>query len=107
MAKETIGERLDREYPAGYRLIGDQTMPNTRDKLSHALIVYDTKQSTRRGYNRYAMAQYLAALDGAMTDVQAGTSIRAALVSHFCDRLLDALLRAIGEPIATETERGR
>jgi hypothetical protein len=34
-------------------------LSNLTDKLAHALTAYDIKQSKRKGYNVYALAQYL------------------------------------------------
>ena len=45
--------------------------------------------------NVYALAQYLAAVDRAMDDIQAGKSLDAALAANFCDRLLDTCRKAI------------
>lgn len=46
-----------------------------RPKLVHALTQYDIKESTKRGYNRYAMAQYFAALDEALTAIANGDQL--------------------------------
>ena len=49
-------------------------------KLMHAVTEYDRKQSTRKGYNPYALPQYFAAVNDALADIAAGTSPRAALL---------------------------
>lgn len=46
-----------------------------RPKIVHALTQYDIKQSTRKGYNRYAMAQYFAALDEALQNIINGDQL--------------------------------
>lgn len=76
-----------------------------RNKLSSALIQYDEKQRKKKGYNRNAIALYLQALDRAVDDVAAGESVRRALCLNFTGRLLDVLLKSIGEPISTINEQ--
>jgi hypothetical protein len=66
-----------------------------KDKLIHALTQYDIKQSTRRGYNHYALAQYFAAVDEAMELVAAGKPVDVALRAVFSDRVLDVCLKAV------------
>lgn len=68
---------------------------NTRDKLIHAATEYDRKQSTRRGYNPYALSQYFAAIDETMAQVDKGVSIKTALAENFNDRLLTVLVKAV------------
>lgn len=74
-------------------------------KLVHAVTEYDRRQSTRRGYNRWALPQYLGACTSAEEDIAAGKPVRAALVSNFCGRLLDVVLKAVGEPKSTDLEQ--
>lgn len=68
-----------------------------KDKLVNAITQYDIKCSKRKGYNRYALAQYFMAIDDAMVLVQKGKSIESALNSVFNDRLLAVCLKAIQE----------
>lgn len=75
--------------------------------LIHAATMYDVKQSTKRGYNRYAIGQYLNRIDEVLADIDAGATPRQALIAGFSDRLLDHLLRAIGEPKFTREEISR
>lgn len=72
-----------------------------RTALVHAATQYDIRQSKRRGYNPYALAQYLARIEDVELDIAAGQTPRAALYAAFNDRLLDTLLTAIGEPKQT------
>ena len=71
--------------------------------LVHAATEQDRKQEaraakSRRGYhNPYALAQYLARIEEVESDIAAGATVRAALVAAFSDRLLDHMLRAVGE----------
>lgn len=69
----------------------------TKDKLISAATQYDLKQSTKRGYNHYALGQYFERIDAVCLDIEAGAAPRAALLAAFNDRLLDVMLKAIGE----------
>ena len=89
-------------------------MTNTEieSKLSHTVTEYDRKQlqrhmrNPRRSYhNPYALGQYLKAVEYTMADVKLGMTIRAALVDHFTGKLLDVVLRSVGEPISTDKEQ--
>ena len=73
-------------------------------RLVMAVTEYDRKQAKRKGYNRYALPQYLAAIRDAEQQRKRNEPIREALVYHFSGRLLDALLASIGEPKATLQE---
>jgi hypothetical protein len=81
------------------------TTAQLRTQLSHALTAYDRRQSSRRGYNPYALAHYFGALHEALAEIETGTTVRATLVGHFCGRLLDVALRAAGEPPSTDAEQ--
>lgn len=71
-------------------------MMTIQDKLNHAVTEWDRKQSTRRGYNRYALAQYLAAVDRVCESIKhEGVTIQMALHENFEDRLLDVCLKAV------------
>lgn len=80
-------------------------MMNTRQKLVHAVTEYDRKESTKKYYNIHALPQYLRGIDEAMHLIDDGLSIRAALVHHFSGRLLNTLLRTMGETKATDAEQ--
>ena len=81
-------------------------MLDTHDKLLHAVTEYDRKQSTKRGYNHYALAQYLGAInDRIIPAFESGTPIRQAILKGFCGRLADVCLRAVGEPKTTDAEQ--
>jgi len=77
---------------------------NLKDTLIHAVTAYDRKQSTRRGYNPYALGQYFQRIDEVCLDIEAGAEPRAALMAGFNDRLLDVLLKAAGLPVSTRPE---
>ena len=74
-------------------------------KLLHAVTDYDRKQSTEPGYNVYALSLYLGAIDRAERRIEEGQSLRQALVASFTGRLLTVVLKAVGEPKATDTEQ--
>ena len=74
------------------------------DAIVAALTAYDDRERRKRGYNRYAFAQYLMRLDEIEADVAAGTPWRAAIIAALDGRLRDACLRAIGEPKASDEE---
>jgi hypothetical protein len=78
---------------------------HTRHKLSHAVTEYDRKQSTRKGYNMYALSLYLGAVQNAETEADAGIDLRKALVHNFTGRLLDVVLTAVGLPKSTDQEQ--
>ena len=76
-------------------------------KLSNAIMQYDNKQSKRPGFNRYALPQYMRAVDDVMKDIKAGAPVRDAIVAAFNDRLAGALLRATGQtPYTREDAMG-
>jgi hypothetical protein len=77
----------------------------THYKLVHAVTEYDRKQSTRRGYNVYALAQYLAAIERAEEMIEQGASLRFALAANFCGRLLDVVLKSVGETKSVDQEQ--
>ncbi len=76
----------------------------TKDKLIHALTAYDQKQSTKRGYNPYALGQYFQRIDEIIADIDAGADPRQAITAGFSGRLADAALRAIGLTATTDQE---
>jgi len=75
------------------------------DTLLHALTEYDRKQSSKRGYNMYALPQYIGRLHDIDADLAQGADLRAALTAAFCGRLLDVCLKAVGLPKSTDGEQ--
>lgn len=75
-----------------------------RHKLSHAATEYDRKQSTRKGYNMYALSHYLGAVQDIEEDVDKGVELRKAIVTRTTGRLATALLKAVGLPALTVEE---
>jgi predicted metal-binding transcription factor (methanogenesis marker protein 9) len=75
-------------------------------RLQFTVTQYDVKQSQKKGYNIYALAQYLMAVDrarDAMADE--GLDLRTALIHCFNGRLLDVCLRAAGVATSTRAEQ--
>ena len=68
-----------------------------RDKLISAATAFDRKQSTKRGHNPYALAIYFERIDLVCKEIDGGKPIRQALLDGFNDRLLDHLLKSVGE----------
>lgn len=75
--------------------------------LVHAATAYDRKESSKKGYNHYALAIYLGRIQDIEKDIAAGEPLRAALLAGFTGRLLDCLLVAVGEPKFTKEEMQR
>jgi hypothetical protein len=78
-------------------------------KLIAAACVYDARQAKRPGYNRYALPQYVARIhevcDALPADaLPADPSVRKGLLHGFSGRLADAMLKAVGQPKATNDE---
>ena len=76
-------------------------------KLVHAVTEYDRKQESKRGYNPHALPIYLSAVQSVIDAMDAGKTVRQAILANFSDRLLDACLKAVGEAKATDAELGR
>jgi hypothetical protein len=76
-----------------------------RFTLVHAVTEYDRKQSTRKHYNRYALPQYLMAIDHVTNAVNCGRTRRDALVDKFNGRLLDVCLKALNMDKSTREEQ--
>jgi len=81
-------------------------MLSLHDKLLHAVTEYDRRQSTRKGYNMWALPQYLGAInEGIIPEIEKGVPVRKAILSHFTVRLLDRCLKAVGEAPSTREEQ--
>lgn len=76
-----------------------------RAALLHTLTEYDRQQSTKEGYNLYALGIYCKSLEAVMKDIASGAEPRKAIVAAFTGRLQDRLLKSIGEPIAGPGEQ--
>ncbi len=74
--------------------------PKTRVALLHALTVADQRQKS----NPYALAHYCGALQHAEEMMAEGSTLRDALKSAFCGRLVSQLVKAAGLPPLTDAE---
>lgn len=77
---------------------------NLHDRLIAAATAYDRKQSTKRGYNPYALGIYFERIDAVCQDIDHGKPVRQALLDGFNDRLLTIMLKAAGESDFTAAE---
>ena len=68
-----------------------------RYRLVSSLTQYDISQQKRRGYNPYALAIYLRAVDSILDDYKSGKSLEQAICESFCDRVLDVALKAVAQ----------
>lgn len=75
------------------------------DKLIHAVTEYDRKESTKRFYNRYALPQYIGAVQHITDEIAKGYSVRSAILNNLLGRLADVCLKAAGEPKTTREEK--
>jgi len=76
-----------------------------RHALINAVTAYDLKQMGKRGYNIYALPQYLLVVDRASNAINCGTDRREALLESFCGRLLDICLKTLHMDKSTDTEQ--
>lgn len=75
----------------------------TRAALIHALIVADRRQKS----NPYALAHYCSALQNVETLITEGVSLREALMTCYCGRLVNTLVKAAGLTPLTDDELRR
>lgn len=71
-------------------VIGDRV----RNLIINAITDYDIRQSKKRGYNPYALAQYYAAMDEVENAVARGVDLMDAIGRAFTDRLHDCVAKA-------------
>ena len=79
--------------------------PAIHAKLFNAVTEFDRKQAKKLFYNRYALGHYCAALERVNEAMDAGASLREAILANFLGRLLSAVLKAAGEPDFTIDEK--
>lgn len=63
--------------------------------LVASVTAYDRKQSRKRCYNIYALAQYLARVEDVVADIDAGASVLDAINAGFCGPLLAHVTRDV------------
>lgn len=86
---------------APFRMFGG----TVHSALLHAATEFDRKQARGRCYNPYALPQYMRRIGEVCDDIERGASPRAAILRGFSGRLLDAMLKAIGEKPHTRDEK--
>ena len=73
--------------------------PSTDLKLVTAINKYDERQAKMKYYNRYALPQYLAAIQKVREEVASGKTLARALYDNYNGRLLSALEKSVGLPL--------
>jgi hypothetical protein len=73
-------------------------------KIVHAFTEHDRRESLKRHYNRYALAQYCEAGSRVAAYVSLGYNQRDAVLACFCGPLANKILRALGLPLMTKDE---
>lgn len=73
-------------------------------KMIHAVTEYDRKESTKRGYNPYALPQYMQRVQEISADIGKGADPREAITTGFTGRLVNHVLKAAG--LAAERRGG-
>ena len=66
-----------------------------KQTLIHAVTAYDRKQANKRGYNVYALGQYLARVDEVLADIDAGANTFDAINAGFCGPLLAHVIKTV------------
>lgn len=72
--------------------------------LLNAVTEYDRAQSKKRGYNPYALGHYTRGLGNIRKRVDLGQPLRDAIITEFCGRLCDRLLRSVGLEVMSGRE---
>lgn len=72
------------------------THEEIRVKLLNAVTEYDRKQSTKKCYNRYALAQYIAQIDNVIRLHQEGSALKWSIRKCYLDRLCAAVGKEFG-----------
>lgn len=76
----------------------DDSPDSHHQRMVHGLTEYDIKQSSKRGYNHYALGQYLQHANEAHNELKQGQPIEKVLPNHFQDRLLTHMQKRLGVP---------
>ena len=69
--------------------------PEQRATILNAVTEWDRKQSTKPGYNIYALAHYCKAIQRVALYAEKGYPLRASVITCFKDRLCDHILKAL------------
>ena len=65
--------------------------------LNHVVTAYDISQSKRKSYNRYALAQYLGAVDSIVKRISEGHPVRQTIEDACYPPISDNLVKAAME----------
>ena len=76
-----------------------------RAALDHVVTAYDISQSKRKSYNRYALAQYLEAVDGIVKRIADGQPVRQTIEDACYPPISDKLVRAALQWLDTEVSK--
>lgn len=79
-------------------------MASLHFQIVQAVTSYDRKQEGKKGYNPYALAQYLAAASNVDDYLADGMGAREAIIQAYNGRLLDCVLKACGLAQASVAE---
>ena len=75
-----------------------------RRKMIHAVTEYDKKQQKKQYYNKFALPQYIRGVNDAY-QMMPKAGIRLSLFAIFNNRLLNCVLKSVGEPKVTKEEK--
>ena len=64
------------------------------NRLNHVVTAYDISQSKRKGYNCYALAQYLGAVDSIVGRIAEGHGVRQTIEAACHPPISDKLVKA-------------
>ncbi len=76
-------------------------------RMAHIVTAYDIKESTKRGYNRYAIGMYLGAVQAVCLELKENPELetRKVIIAHFNGRLCDTILSGLAFNPQTKDER--
>ena len=63
--------------------------------ILNAVATYDRKQEKKKYYNRYALAQYCAAVTNVFAAVEQGQELRTAILQCFVGQLANVVLKSV------------
>ena len=69
--------------------------PEVHARLVHSITAYDIKQSKKANYNRYALAQYFAALNNAVALLDKGNTPAYSFSTAFNEPLQSRLIKEV------------
>lgn len=103
-----VQSAVTKSAPNGNPAIHVLTHAAAKMRMFNAVTEWDKKQSTKKGYNVFALGHYARALtniDELMEDEK--LSLREAIIRSFCGRLRDVVLKSVGQLPAEKSEQPR